>query len=502
MNHSKQAIQSAASAAVLASASLFVGGCVMPQGDANPALTVAQHLAPENAIETLPAPVTTVAARPTNVTPSPTVGPVMATPPAAPVQTVAYQDEDSVIQTADFLQAEGATKDLRQAARDQQPAAATKATPNVTPNSPQSVRQVGWNDPIAARRAGFAPVPAARHDNLAQRHDNSCRESSASGCSCCSKSPYFTSGPWNQFGIDPNEFLCDGGDLGDNAHVRQDDKIVGIDLEDTVVRYTTEAGEIHVQPSNRVCIYAPRFAAVRRVTEAAAGGRIVAAQGYDLPEGPLRIDINQPSSAVSSQDGPERQVLARTPDAMRELNRGVPVEAVDQPLLAEDVLAVLANLTLITRGQLTEAEKPWLSKGALAAETWSLQENVAVTVNELKPFEQIHNAAAEGLTVYEFPDAGRLRICKLADKQNALPGEIVTFLLRVDNVGDSPVRNVVLTDNLTTRLEYVEDSQTCSVGAVFDTEANVGGSLRLSWKLTDTLKVGESASIRFQCKVR
>jgi len=90
----------------------------------------------------------------------------------------------------------------------------------------------------------------------------------------------------------------------------------------------------------------------------------------------------------------------------------------------------------------------------------------------------------------------------LADKQNALPGEIVTFLLRVDNVGDSPVRNVVLTDNLTTRLEYVEDSQTCSVGAVFDTEANVGGSLRLSWKLTDTLKVGESASIRFQCKVR
>ncbi len=321
-------------------------------------------------------------------------------------------------------------------------------------------------------------------------------------CACCNKSAYFTGGPWNQlggswnqFGVDPQEFLCDGGDLGGNAHVRHDDAIVGIDLEDTVVKYTTQAGEIHVQPSNRVCVYAPRFAAVRKVTEAAAGGRAVAALGYDVPEGPGRIDLNQPSSAVSSQHSPERQVLARTPDAMREHNRGVPVEGVDQPLLAEDTLAVLANLSLITRGQLSEADKPWLSKGALAAETWTMEELVAVTVNEVKPIEQIRNAAAEGLTIYEFPDAGRLRICKLADKQNALPGDLVNFILRVDNVGDSAVHDVVLTDNLTTRLEYVEGSQTSSAGAVFAVESNRGASLRSSKVKSSWISAIESLCI-------
>ncbi|QDS94934.1 hypothetical protein FF011L_37180 [Roseimaritima multifibrata] len=367
------------------------------------------------------------------------------------------------------------------------------------------VAQVAWNQPTAGgqRLLGGRPTPAMAHP-MAHAHAPAANGAPAAGsdCSCCNKTSCFQSGPWNQFGTDPQEFLCDGGDLSGNAHVRQDDALVGIDLEDTVVKYTTQKGEIHVQPSNRVCIYAPRFAAVRKVTEAVAGEQTVAALGYDVPEGPGRIDLNQPSSAVTAQHSLERQVVSRTVDAMRDLDRGMPIEGVDQPLLAEDTLAILQNLSLISQGMLTEADKPWLSKGALAAETWTIEENVAVTVADVSPVEQIRHAAAEGLTLYEFPDAGRLRIVKLADKQDALPGEIVTFLLRVDNVGDSPVRDVVLTDNLTNRLEYVADSQTCSSGAEFETEVNIGGSLRLTWKLTDTLKVGESSSIRFRCKVR
>lgn len=318
---------------------------------------------------------------------------------------------------------------------------------------------------------------------------------------CCNKSQYFTSGPWNQFGIDPHEFLCDGGDRHDNAHVRLDDKLVGIELEDTVVKYNTEAGDIHVVPSNRVCVYAPRFAAVRRVSEAILDERVVAARGYNMPEGPLTEQSEQLRSSVTAQYSPERAVLARTPDAMRDRNRGVPIENVDQPILAQETLAVLANLSLITRGILADADKPWISKGALAAEIWSLNENVAVTVDGKQPVEMIAEKSAQELIVVDFGE-GRLRICKLADKDSAVPGEIVTFLLRIDNVGDAPVENVEITDNLTTRLEYVPDSQTCSRGAVFETEVNEGQSLRLTWKLTDTIKVGESAVVRFQCKVR
>lgn len=350
------------------------------------------------------------------------------------------------------------------------------------------VATVAWNRPLRGRAVTAAPCgcgPAHGGD----------------GCGGCEPSRYFTSGPWNQYGIDGNEFLCDGGDRNENARPGREEAIVGIELEDTVARFNTEDGDVYVTPSNRVCLYAPRFAAVRRVTEPVGQERVVAAQGYDLPEGPLRIGLKQPSSAVTAQHSPERNVAARTPDAMRDKNRGVPVEGVDQPIMAEDVLAVLTNLSLITRGQLTDAEKPWLAKGALAAVTWSRDENVAVTVNDLAPMKQIRIQAAEELTLYEYPE-GRLRIGKLADKQAAQPGEQVTFFLRVDNVGDAPVENIVITDNLTTRLEYVEDSQEASVDAEFSVAPNDGQSLRLTWKLAEPLGVGKGATIQFKCRVR
>jgi uncharacterized repeat protein (TIGR01451 family) len=325
----------------------------------------------------------------------------------------------------------------------------------------------------------------------------------AGACNCCGdQSNYFRSGPWNQYGIDPQAFLCDGGDASPRARVQANASLGGIGMEDTVVKYKTDRGEVEIQPSNRVCIYAPRFGAVRQLSRAVIDERTVAAGGVILPEGPVGIDRKQPSSAVTAQHSAERNVAARGPDAVRERDRGVPVEGVVQPIMADEYLAALVDLSLISRGQLREADKPWLSKGALAAVGWSHDTEVAVAIGDVAPVSQQRHAAAEGLTVYDFPDAGRLRICKLADKQNALPGEIVTFLLRVDNVGDSAVNEIVITDNLTTRLEYVDGSQTCSVGATFETQENEGRSLQLTWKLTDELKVGEGANIRFECRVR
>ena len=96
-----------------------------------------------------------------------------------------------------------------------------------------------------------------------------------------------------------------------------------------------------------------------------------------------------------------------------------------------------------------------------------------------------------------------MRIVKLANKQHALPGEKVSFAIRIENVGDSAVNNVVLTDNLTTRLEYVPDSQTVEGSeADFRTVPNEGSSLKLEWTLTEELKVGESVTIQFECLVR
>jgi uncharacterized repeat protein (TIGR01451 family) len=302
--------------------------------------------------------------------------------------------------------------------------------------------------------------------------------------------------------IDPNEFICDGGDNPPSARARLTDQIIGVELEDTVVRYTTDAGDVHVQPSNRVCLYAPRFAAVRKVTGAESGELAVGALGVDRPQGPIRADMIQPGLAVTGLDELRRGTAVRGPDAMRDRNRGVPVERVLQVEVAEDVLAVLQNLALINRGILRDNEKPWLSMAAQSAVTWSIEEQVAMTVNDLAPVTLTRDQSAEELVVYDFPDEGRLRLCKLADKSNALPGETVTFMLRVDNVGDSAVRNIVITDSLVTRLEYIEGSEKSSVVAEFEAQENEGESLRLTWKLAKELKVGEGATIEFKCKVR
>lgn len=306
----------------------------------------------------------------------------------------------------------------------------------------------------------------------------------------------------NPQGIDGNEFLCDGGDAPPSARARVGDQIIGVGLEDTVARYTTERGDVNVTASNQVCLYAPRFGAVRRVTGAELGELAVGPQRVLHRDGPIRIDTEQPGLSVTGRDALVLRERTRGPDAMRARDRGVPVENVLQPVLAAESLALLANLAIINRGELIDRDKALIEEASLAATIWSVDMEVVVAVAGQAAATITRDQAAHELVVYELADAGRLRVCKLADKRDALPGEIVTFVLRIDNVGDSPLYDIVLTDNLTTRLEYVPESQSSTRAAEFSVLANEGNSLRLTWKFTEELKVGEGATVEFKCKVR
>ena len=334
-----------------------------------------------------------------------------------------------------------------------------------------------------------------------------CLKGCLDGCLSCQprqQGPHgyaLQSGPWNAYGIDPQEFICDGGDHPPEAALRRDESIAGLQPEDTVVHYTNQAGDIEFEASNRVCLYAPRFLAVRQISGALAGGGAVGAAQMDRPLGPIRVDQPLPGLVMTETVELLHADVSRRLDAIRERNRGVPVEGILQPELAADVLAVLVGLTIDEILLLQEEERALLDKYLLCAVTWQLEEALEVVIEDLKPPTLVRDEHVDGLTVYEFPD-GRLRICKLADRADALPGELVNFAIRVENVGDAPVENIVLTDNLTTRLEYVEGSQTCSGGAIFESFENEGQSLRLQWKLTDKLRVGEGVTIRFQCRVR
>ncbi len=303
-------------------------------------------------------------------------------------------------------------------------------------------------------------------------------------------------------GFDPQEYLCDGGDQKPAAFVRRDDTVGGLDPEDTIVHYTTDAGDIETTASNRVCVYAPRFASVRKVTGAVAGGHAIGLATVDRPVGTNRFEINEGGVVIGETVELGHADVARRIDAMRERNRGVPIESVLQPIQKVDVMAALVGINLDQLSELREEDKAVVERLALAAIAWTIDESVDVAIADVKPPTLTRDQSVEGLTVYEFPDAGRLQILKLADRADAKPGELVTFAIRVENVGDSPVDRVTLTDNLTTRLEYVDESQTCSGGADFKTQPNQADSLQLIWELTDKLRVGESVTVRFQCKVR
>jgi uncharacterized repeat protein (TIGR01451 family) len=305
----------------------------------------------------------------------------------------------------------------------------------------------------------------------------------------------------NPQGIDPNEFLCNGGDQPPRARARVGDQIIGVEVEDTVARYTTVRGETHVTPSNRVCVYAPRFGSVRRVTGADVGEMAVGPQRVMHRDTPIGVDHEEPGLALTGRDLPIRNDLVRGPDAMRARDRGVRVENVLQPEMAQDVLALLAGLSIMNRGVLIKDDLPIIVVGDQAATIWSVDQEVVVAVAGEVAAAITRDQTARELVVYDLPN-GRLRLCKVADRGDALPGEIVTFLLRVDNVGDSPLSDIVLTDSLSSRLQYVPDSQKNSVNAEFSTSENDDNSLRMTWKFTEELKVGEGTTIEFKCRVR
>src|SRR6185503_16506515 len=60
--------------------------------------------------------------------------------------------------------------------------------------------------------------------------------------------------------------LCDGGDLNHDVYVKRDWTVVGLDQQDTIAHFDTQDGQRLVAASNCVCVYAPRFAAVRQVS--------------------------------------------------------------------------------------------------------------------------------------------------------------------------------------------------------------------------------------------
>lgn len=299
-----------------------------------------------------------------------------------------------------------------------------------------------------------------------------------------------------------DEYLCDGGDYGVPAGVRKDREVLGLEQEDTIAHYDTVDGRTVVTPSNKVCIYAPRFAAVRKVIDAQGYTQSTATGGMLQEAAPLKAEDLGVAVVSLAEMGP--QLNRRDQPASLLLDRLMPGELDRDRIVREDVgtVAPSEDLQLIATGEVIGSQGAEIARAALAAITWSGVQAPQITLENVQAKAEV-SVLSPG-TVYSLkePNSPKLRLVKLASTGAALPGEEIEFTLRFDNVGDREIEKVTIVDNLTTRLEYIADSQQSSLNATFLTDPNDGGSLVLKWQLSDPLPPGQGGVITFRCKVR
>lgn len=301
----------------------------------------------------------------------------------------------------------------------------------------------------------------------------------------------------------PDEYLCDGGDRSLPVHYNEQ-QMLGLETEDTVVEFKDDEGKRRVKPANKVCIYSPRFASVVSVsglTEDVGGGRptqsVATTRGVSLKSRDVTIHHHQ-------RDMTERLVSRSRGSGLQ--TGAVPVE-LDRPEGIQGHIHTttpLTNYSFLQTGEVRQNEGAWLARSIQSASTWTRDQNPAIAatndaVGELRGrFTPTEYVGREN----RFNGKGKLRIVKLADKEIAAPGDVVTFKIRFDNIGDREVRSVVIVDNLTPRLEYIDGSATCDRDGQLLTEDNSEGSLILRWELDEPLPGRSGGIVTFQARVR
>ncbi len=249
------------------------------------------------------------------------------------------------------------------------------------------------------------------------------------------------------------ECLHDGGDVGLTAGLDRAGQLHGLDPSDTVAVYQDSKGNKHVAVSNRICICVPRFGVVRMLTLPTGYGTSVALVG---------------TNTVVTQG----QMQARLPT----------VQTKQTVLL--DSMASRARASAIQN-----------TEGLVEVET---VQGIARLVARLREQEVVGALVQKTPAPPDRP----LLLCKSADKQAAHIGDVVTFTLKYTNQGGQPINDVVVSDSLTTRLEYIVGSAKTDREAIFTMQENGAGSLILRWEVRGPLLPGHSGVVTFQARIR
>lgn len=251
------------------------------------------------------------------------------------------------------------------------------------------------------------------------------------------------------------ECLKDGGDVGPRLGVREDGTLGGLDPTDTAMQFNTRRGA-KVVASNRVCICAPRFVAVR--VDAGPQGH----HGVRAPEGAHKV---VPVNHVDIRSTPAMTHLPVQPQGSIGAKRPSALDTISGPTVYEQWSGRLAGMSSI--------------KGI-------------ATVAQVRGPDEITS----------FPNCNMLLQKRIEGPAVPKIGDEVTVFLRFSNTTTETMTDVVISDNLTARLEYIEGSAKTSRGATFTASNNGIGSTILRWTIDGKLVPGETGVIMFKAKIK
>ena len=185
--------------------------------------------------------------------------------------------------------------------------------------------------------------------------------------------------------------------------VRKDWTVVGLHSGDTVAHYDTLAGETRVTHTNDVCIYAPRFAAVRRVTGVVLHEQLQRGAAVDLPIRVAQSDDSESPTTVLQPLQLQRNRKAGGPNLLRERTRTAGLENLVGAVESTNQLLPYEDFSIIRSGQFDNTEKARLAMRLAAAVAWTEDKEVQVVIDNKAAVETSGNLELQSVYEYEMP---------------------------------------------------------------------------------------------------
>lgn len=304
----------------------------------------------------------------------------------------------------------------------------------------------------------------------------------------------------------PDEFIYDGGDRDLPVHYNGG-VMSGLDTEDTVVEYKDIEGGNHVTASNRVAVYAPRFGSVRTVSGPGVGTKVDQAAGAVDFAGVGGLKESRGIGSTASRtpaEGLRMRASASGVDTAlpASISRQASTPAVNRKVDQGFESRVNTGLGTLEMTDIRVLSLQIVDAATSTIRTSSVQNSGSTQATQTYATFRAQTTVG----VEENGRDGEIFLTKKAKPLIAQPGDTVSFTIQFQNIGDYPVGEVRIIDNLTPRLAYVGGTGQITIstggGGSLTAVPNKEGSQMVEFRLDEALPGGASGTITFDAIVR